>query len=356
VARRPGVPVVMEPLLLATWRGSLRREGVDGAIQCPFHHWALRLAPAPAPTSGAIDRTCRGGAGPVTGAAADLRHRGAATATSGVWYGSRCRSIRCRGPQAGRGPDGTTWISGWRTTPGPRCSGSWRTSTTRSTGARCTRLPVTRLRARGLRRRQGQPGVRGHGECGAWFGGSIEFKVSRYFGAMGMLANLIGLNMSRMYLIFDGYPGGCLMTVTLDNDEKYKLLQCVTPVDTPRERDARADRDPEARAVPGPGQLRALRPGRPSRRQGADVQLWNAMKPDGGGAFSRTTPWSSSTGVLQAVGGPAWPRTGDARGTRGARQRLRRCLPRAAWAERERNRPVWSLSTARGHREVPGRP
>ncbi len=45
-----------------------------------------------------------------------------------------------------------------------------------------------------------------------------------------MLSRALGMNMSQMNLHFDGYPGGCVMTVALDADVKYKLLQCVTPV------------------------------------------------------------------------------------------------------------------------------
>jgi len=192
-------------------------------------------------------------------------------------------------------------------------------------------LPVTAFELEVFGADKASPEFAGMVNAGAWFGGSIEFKVSRYFGAMGMLANLIGLNMSRMYLISTGYPGGCLMTVTLDNDEKYKLLQCVTPVDT-RENVMHA-----LIAIPKRGRFRdlanyALFGLQTKSAAGADVQLWNAMKPDGGGAFQPLRrPGPQVPGVLQRSG---VDRVGRERRRRprppAAPARLRRCLPRAS--------------------------
>lgn len=123
-------------------------------------------------------------------------------------------------------------------------------------------------------------------QSGAWFGAGIDFTVDRYFGPFGMLARALGLNMSQMNLHFDGYPGGCVMTVSLDGDFKYKLLQCVTPVSDDKNimhmlisikgGGAPAPRD----------RLHAVRT---ADQTGSAVrrQNLNGMKPDGGGAYSK---------------------------------------------------------------------
>lgn len=95
------------------------------------------------------------------------------------------------------------------------------------------------------------------------------------------------MNMSQMNLYFDGYPGGCVMTVALDADVKYKLLQCVTPVSDGKNVMHMLISIRKARGVP----RRAIDYGlfglQTRQAAGYDVRIWNGMKPDGGGAYSR---------------------------------------------------------------------
>ncbi len=87
-----------------------------------------------------------------------------------------------------------------------------------------------------------------------------------------MLSRALGMNMSKMNLHFDGYPGGCVTTVALDADVKYKLLQC----------SIRKAHGVLRRAIDyGLFGLQTR------QAAGYDVRIWNGMKPDGGGAYSR---------------------------------------------------------------------
>jgi len=131
------------------------------------------------------------------------------------------------------------------------------------------------------------PEVESLAQAGAWFGAGIDFTVDRYFGASGMLARVLGLNMSQMNLHFDGYPGGCVMTVSLDGDFKYKLLQCVTPVS-----DGKNVMHMLISIKKVGGVLRRATDyvlfGLQTRQAAKfDVKIWNGMKPDGGGAYSK---------------------------------------------------------------------
>ncbi len=121
--------------------------------------------------------------------------------------------------------------------------------------------------------------------AGAWFGGTIEMHVDRYFGVTGTIFRALGLSMSKMSLFFDGYPGGCVMTVLFDGDEKFKVLQCVTPIDKEETR-------LHATIMVKKGDkfwrnvANYILFGLQTRVSvGDDVALWNAMKPTGGGAY-----------------------------------------------------------------------
>ena len=131
------------------------------------------------------------------------------------------------------------------------------------------------------------PEVESLARAGAWFGAGIDFTVDRYFGPLGMLSRALGLNMSQMNLHFDGYPGGCVMTVALDGDAKYKLLQCVTPVS-----EGKNIMHMLISIKKVGGALRRATDfvlfGLQTRQAaGYDVKIWNGMKPDGGGAYSK---------------------------------------------------------------------
>ncbi|WP_394829175.1 Rieske 2Fe-2S domain-containing protein [Pendulispora albinea] len=280
-----GVPVVMDRYCSHLGASLADGKVVDGCIQCPFHHWRFDATGGCAHIPGHqpdVPRLVRIPSG--------ARQRIYATAERygyiWVWYGSQA-------PQHPL-PEVPTADVGRPDHMVLRVAYDTRTTVLRIVenfydaqhAAPVHALPITAFDLKVFDASQASPEFAGMVKAGAWFGGSIEFKVSRYFGAMGMFANLIGLNMSRMYLTFDGYPGGCLMSVTLDNEEKYKLLQCVTPVDT-RENVMHA-----LIAIPRRGRFRDLANYvlfglQTKSAAGADVQLWNAMKPDGGGAFSR---------------------------------------------------------------------
>ena len=124
-------------------------------------------------------------------------------------------------------------------------------------------------------------------QSNAWFGAAIEFRVSRYFGLMGILSSALGLDMEKMNLHFDGYPGGCIMTVRINDELKYKLLQCVTPVNEDKTvvhmliamKKASKLRQNALNYV-----LYGLQTKMAARH---DVAIWNSMKPDGGGAYSK---------------------------------------------------------------------
>ncbi len=97
----------------------------------------------------------------------------------------------------------------------------------------------------------------------------------------------LGLNMSQMNLHFDGYPGGCVMTVALDGDVKYKLLRCVTPVS-----DGKNVMHMLISIKRVGGVLRRatdyLLFGLQTRQaSGYDVKIWNGMKRDGCGAYGK---------------------------------------------------------------------
>ncbi len=149
------------------------------------------------------------------------------------------------------------------------------------------RLPITAFKLSVLEDWRQSQDMEALARAGAWFGGNMEFQVNRYFGPIGMISRALGLNISKMQLHFDGYPGGCIMTVSLDDQVKYKLLQCVTPVDknetvmhmliTMKKAD---------------GMLRnaanLIMFGLQTRQAaGYDVAIWNSLKTDGGGAFSK---------------------------------------------------------------------
>jgi aminopyrrolnitrin oxygenase len=123
--------------------------------------------------------------------------------------------------------------------------------------------------------------------AGAWFGAAIGFEVDRYFGPLGMAARTLGLHMKQMNLHFDGFPAGCVMTVSLDGDLKYKLLQAVTPV-----RDGETVMHMLIAIRKRAGLPRRLADlilyGLQTRVAASyDVAIWNGMQPDGGGAYSR---------------------------------------------------------------------
>lgn len=104
---------------------------------------------------------------------------------------------------------------------------------------------------------------------------------------MGVAARFLGLQMSQMNLQFDGYPAGCVMTVSIDGVPKYKLLQAVTPI---------ADGETTMHMVIAiykrAGWTRRLADlvlyGMQTRVAASyDVAIWNQMNAEAGGAYSK---------------------------------------------------------------------
>ncbi|KYF52562.1 Rieske 2Fe-2S domain-containing protein [Sorangium sp. So ce854] len=281
-----GRPVIMHRY--CSHQGASLAEGkvVDGHIQCPFHHWQFdntgacalipghstlvrRLEPIPRTARQSTYVTCE-------------RY-----GYIWVWYGTKTPLFSLPElPGADEGQqDGHMCL---------RFAYETRTSVLRIVenfydaqhAAPVHELPISSFSLGALDDpRQSKLDVEALAGAGAWFGGEMEFHVDRYFGIMGVVSRLLGLQMSKMSLRFDGYPGGCIMTVLIDDEEKYKLLQCVTPVDKDETRlhvlitikkDSSLLRSASNYVLFGLQTKVAA---------GYDVAIWNAMKSNGGGAY-----------------------------------------------------------------------
>ncbi|MBU8900885.1 2Fe-2S ferredoxin [Corallococcus sp. H22C18031201] len=280
-----GQPVVMERYCSHLGASLAKGKVVEGCIQCPFHNWRYDSTGACSHVPGhstAVPRlepippTARQAVYPTTERYGFVW----------VWYGTQVPLFPVPEMAEAESPRDFMRLSFAYET---------RTSVLRiienfydaQHAAPVHQLPITAFELKLDDESNPPPGQEGLAREGAWFGAGIDFHVERYFGPVGIVSRALGLNMSRMNLHFDGYPGGCIMTVSLDGDMKYRLLQCVTPV----------DKDETVMHM-----LLAIKKGSGVARSAAnfvlfglqtwgaagyDVAIWNNMKSDAGGAFSK---------------------------------------------------------------------
>nr|AAD46368.1 PrnD [Myxococcus fulvus] len=280
-----GRPVVMERYCSHLGASLAKGKVVEGCIQCPFHNWRYDSTGACSHVPGhstevprlePIPPTARQSVYPV------MERYGFVW----VWYGTKAPLFPLpEMPEAESSESHQSLRFAYETT----------TSVLRiienfydaQHAAPVHQLPISAFELKLFDESSPPPGQEALARDGAWFGAGIDFHVDRYFGPLGVISRTLGLSMSRMQLHFDGYPGGCIMTVSLDGDVKYRLLQCVTPVDKEE-----TVMHMLLAIKKGDGVVRSaanfiLYGLQTWAAAGYDVAIWNSMKADGGGAFSK---------------------------------------------------------------------
>src|SRR6218665_1000962 len=283
---KAGRPVVMERYCSHMGANLADGKVVDGCIECPFHRWRYDSAGACAHVPGHSQEVPK--LEPIPPTARQSIYR--TTERYGyvwVWYGTKAPLFPL--------PELPSADVGNKDYLNLRFSFDTKTSVLRIVenfydaqhAEAVHQLPISAFTISVHDDWRQSQDMEGLAKADAWFGGSMEFKVNRYFGVIGIISRTLGLNISKMQLHFDGYPGGCIMTVSLDDQVKYKLLQCVTPVDknetvmhmliTMKKADG-AFRNAANLIMYGLQTRQAA---------GYDVAIWNSLKTDGGGAFSK---------------------------------------------------------------------
>ncbi|WP_392534861.1 Rieske 2Fe-2S domain-containing protein [Nostoc sp. C117] len=64
----------------------------------------------------------------------------------------------------------------------------------------------------------------------AWFGVLTEVQVKRYFGLIGVVANVLGIKFKTITIYINGYPSGTLAKFFFNGEEKFQTLQSSTPI------------------------------------------------------------------------------------------------------------------------------
>lgn len=128
----------------------------------------------------------------------------------------------------------------------------------------------------------------------ACMGGLIEANTKRFVGVLGLVAQMLGLNVEKISIRAESWPGGHIVTVSLNDEPKFTSLVAVTPV---------AEMETVQQVL-----LLVKKTGSWWRNlayyalfglqtKGSgmqDVPIWNRMKPDGGGAYTK-----NDRGVLE---------------------------------------------------------
>ncbi|WIG92883.1 Rieske 2Fe-2S domain-containing protein [Myxococcus sp. SDU36] len=280
-----GQPVIMERYCSHLGASLAKGRVVEGCIQCPFHHWRYDSTGACSYVPGHSTAVPRLEPIPPT-----ARQSVYATAERygfvWVWYGTQAPLFPLPEMPEAESPRNHLCL---------RFAYDTRTSVLRIVenfydaqhAAPVHQLPISAFELKLLDESSPPPGQEVLAREGAWFGAGIEFQVERYFGPVGIVSRALGLSMSRMQLHFDGYPGGCLMTVSLDGDMKYRLLQCVTPVDKDETVMHMFLAIKKGEGVVGSAANFILFGLQTWAAAGYDVAIWNSMKSDGGGAFCK---------------------------------------------------------------------
>jgi aminopyrrolnitrin oxygenase len=116
---------------------------------------------------------------------------------------------------------------------------------------------------------------------------AVEMRLKKYFGITGILARILGLNSETFMLTLDSWPSGHLLTVYLEGKERFQALVAINPI---------AESNTIEYALNMVNQTGffwqnwisyAVFGWQNYLVSAEDIPLWNTMKPNGGGAYTK---------------------------------------------------------------------
>ncbi|MCC5669181.1 aromatic ring-hydroxylating dioxygenase subunit alpha [Nostoc sp. CHAB 5784] len=120
-----------------------------------------------------------------------------------------------------------------------------------------------------------------------WLRIAVDMRLKKYFGITGLLAGVLGLNSETFRLTLDTWPSGHLLTIFVEGKERFQALVAINPIDENNTIEYTLNMIDKTGLFWHDLVSYVVFGWQNYFTSSEDIPLWNTMKPNGGGAYTK---------------------------------------------------------------------